>query len=125
MVQQVVDIVTSTLLASQEPEPQAYEIQEPQVHAANAAQQSHNLLPSLLQQMQQMQIMMMEMQRTMGNNSQAAAPNPGPRNPRRSKYCWTHGRGGHISADCMKKAPNYQDATTFENRMGGSNRGCG
>ena len=63
MVQQVVNGVTSTLLASQEPEPQAYE-PEPQTHAANAIQHSNDLLPSLIQQMQQMQLMMMEIQRS-------------------------------------------------------------
>jgi len=39
-----------------------------------------------------------------------------------SKYCWTHGGCNHVSADCRTKATGHQDAATWKNRMGGSER---
>ena len=62
-----------------------------------------------------------------GNNP----PNPpyngqGPVPPRfqRNHYCWSHGNCAHDSKDCMRKFQGHQDAATFENRMGGSNKNC-
>ena len=30
-------------------------------------------------------------------------------------YCWTHGLGGHTSADCTKPAPNHVREATIDN----------
>ena len=38
------------------------------------------------------------------------------------KYCWTHGACAHKSTACTAKADGHQDASTFADRMGGSDR---
>jgi hypothetical protein len=40
------------------------------------------------------------------------------------RYCWTHGRRSHPSANCRSPADGHQNAATLANRMGGTNRYC-
>ena len=56
-----------------------------------------------------------------GNN----LPTVNPRTGRPYKrYCWTHGCCTHWGRECRNKKQGHQDAATFTNRMGGSNKGC-
>jgi len=47
------------------------------------------------------------------NNTGALAPKD------RSHYCWTHGTGGHASAQCKHPAAGHQVTATGSNKMGG------
>ena len=40
-------------------------------------------------------------------------------------YCWSHGKCNHKGVDCRAKKANHKDEATLNNRMGGSNKGCG
>lgn len=53
--------------------------------------------------------------------SRAPRPPRGPA-PRYSEYCWTHGVGGHRSADCRNPAPGHKREATLANHLGGSSR---
>jgi len=140
LVQQVIDGV-HTLLLETDTAPPVESSPEPIVPPpaplaypmANAVQSDS--MPLLLQQMNQMQTMMMDLQRQIlqvNTNTSRVPPAPGPApappapNPRRRQrfYCWTHGNGYHLGVDCKAKADGHKDEATKSNRMGGSNRGC-
>ena len=82
--------------------------------------------------MAQMQNMIAALQQKMQNNQvtrlQAPAQAPVQAPPRRrrhnTKYCWTHGGCNHTGVDCKQKSAGHIDCTTFNNRQGGSERGC-
>jgi hypothetical protein len=95
------------------------------------------LLPSLLSQMQQMQQLMVAMQtaRPAPSETPRRTPRPPPTGPRTgepsrplppwaTKYCWTHGKCAHGSANCNNSAPNHQATATMENKLNGSTYGC-
>lgn len=55
---------------------------------------------------------------------QAFPPNQGfNRNALPPQYCWTHG-AGHNGFRCQNPADGHRPEATFQNRMGGNNRGC-
>jgi hypothetical protein len=110
---------------------QVHELVEVQ-HVANAA--ISDLLPSLIQQMQEMQNVITALQAKEGE-----APAPKPRKVIRTKktgqpvrplpashthYCWTHGRCNHKSADCNYRAEGHKATATMNSKMGGSTFGC-
>ena len=52
-------------------------------------------------------------------------PSTNPRTGRPyRRYCWTHGCCNHWGRHCNNKKNGHQDAATFANRMGGSNKNC-
>lgn len=133
LVQQVVDGVQSMLINT-EPEPTnapapreepSVHNPAPMVHSMNAVH-NNELLPSLMSQMAQMQSMMLTLQQQIQqqNTSQNQPPNPNSRTRRQRKYCWTHGGCGHSSSACKNKAQGHIDSATFQNKQGGSERGC-
>lgn len=80
----------------------------------------------------QMMDMMKLMTTTMGNKNNGGGG--GNRNRQRnsnlmtneaghSLYCWSHGLCNHRSSRCRNKADGHQDNATFNNRMGGSEKG--
>ena len=46
------------------------------------------------------------------------------RTPRRKFYCWTHGGCNHKSSECRNKKEGHQDDATFNDKKGGSTKGC-
>jgi hypothetical protein len=100
------------------------------------------IIPSLIQQMNQMQTLMMSMQQGMcgpangqgQGQGQGRGRNRGNRGGRGGRggngppvftqYCWTHGLCMHIGANCRTPATGHQATATVDNRMGGSNRNC-
>jgi len=41
-----------------------------------------------------------------------------------TKYCWTHGAGGHTGQECPNRAPGHKETATFQNKMDGSKARC-
>ena len=111
----------------QQPPDQLPEPEEHHIHQANAVT-NNDILPSLVQQMAQMQSMMLQLQtqlQNQQNTSNAQAPSPAPRQKQiRDKYCWTHGAGKHDGYGCTRPAVGHKKEATFENKMGGSQKHC-
>ena len=57
------------------------------------------------------------------NDNSLPTVNPRTRRPYK-RYCWTHGCCTHWDRHCKAKKAGHQDAATFKERMGGSNKGC-
>ena len=34
-----------------------------------------------------------------------------------TKYCWTHGAGGHTGQEFLNRAPGHKVAATFQDKM--------
>lgn len=105
----------------------------------NAAPSDHTMIiPSLIQQMEQMQAMMTNMQSSMGGNDSRGSRGGRQRGRGRGRsynnnsnrqgylplthYCWTHGWCRHNGTDCSTKAEGHKPEATKSNRMGGSTR---
>ena len=90
---------------------------------ANLAMNQKEILPTLLEQMKQMQETMMQMQQQLKDK-------PPPKNRRQitrrnvSKYCWSHGACSHTSATCNNKKDGHKNDATFEDKKGGSTYYC-
>jgi hypothetical protein len=92
------------------------------------------IIPSLIQQMNQMQTLMMSMQQGMCGPATGNGRGRGTRGGRGGRggngppvftqYCWTHGLCMHLGANCRTPAAGHQATATVTNRMGGSNRNC-
>ena len=93
------------------------------------------IIPSLIQQMNQMQTLMMSMQQGMCNPTNGHGRGRGNRGgrggrggngppPVYTQYCWTHGLCMHVGANCRTPTAGHQTTATVNNRMGGSNRNC-
>lgn len=125
------------LVPAQVQEPTQVPTENP-FQTANATRQD-TLLPLLIQQVQSMQETMNNLQRNMSNqqnNSYRNFPsntinnnnnNMQQRNTRDNranlKYCWTHGCCYHSGKECTRKAQGHKEEATFENRLGGNNKG--
>ena len=44
--------------------------------------------------------------------------------PHKARYCWSHGSCDHPSKACTNEAPGHKKEATYNDRMGGSNKGC-
>ena len=121
----------------------------PDTPAAFAVTEENVILPSLIQQMTQMQTMMLNMQQNMcgqvnnppppatyqwqtrGRNrgrgtGRGRGRGRGRNNPMVfTKYCWTHGLCMHEGTECVTPDDGHQPTATATNHMGGSNRNCG
>ena len=122
LVQQVVEGVQAALRPTDEENELADEYME---NVANMTTNQQELIPTLLQQMQQMQAIISTMQEKM-EKQQAPARKDRRMTQRRntSQYCWSHGACSHDSKDCRQKKDGHQDDATFENKKGGSTYYC-
>ena len=122
-VQQVVDGLQEALKPTEEENNMADEYMN---NVANMATNNQQLLPTFLQQMQEMQKMMNDMQQQLANSQSNNNTRTRRQTTRRntSKYCWSHGACSHSSKDCNSKRDGHQDNATFENKMGGSTYYC-
>jgi hypothetical protein len=115
LVQQVIEGVQNAMLPPANAADEATD--EFLAQVANTSTQSQDVLPKLLEQMMQMQLIMKKMQDKLDAqpNNQNPPPNgrngqPPPQNkPARNLYCWT---------------ADHKDEATFANKMGGSMRYC-
>ena len=57
--------------------------------------------------------------------SDACNRRPGTRRNNNKKYCWSHGMCGHIGEQCRNPKEGHKSEATKNNRMDGSNKGCG
>ena len=122
LVQQVVEGVQAALRPTEEENELADEYME---NVANMTTNQQELLPTLIQQMQQMQSIITTMQEQL--NKQPTQPRNDRRMTQRkntSKYCWSHGACSHESKNCNQKKDGHQDDATFTNKKGGSTYYC-
>mmetsp|Transcript_14780 Transcript_14780/g.21115 ORF Transcript_14780/g.21115 Transcript_14780/m.21115 type:complete len:393 (+) Transcript_14780:111-1289(+) len=110
---------------------------EPVQQVANAAT-ADNVQMEILHLLRSMNQQMHSTGANNGGNLQDAPNEPNGGNPRSrnrnrctpndasfnctdtSHYCWTHGGCNHDSVQCNQKAPDHQDAATFDDKKRGS-----